>query len=187
MNSETDLQEDWLPIERGGTAGSSHRSGPTAGGPTPRLRAAVSAPGPRRPNPLQYLPFDPWRLAETLRVRGWWLAAGAIGLGLLGFLFGMAVFSARYTATVQLIRNEGANAFRASEFGEAFRPQPLSEVAFRSMARSPEVLRRVSQKAQPPVSVKALSDRLRLSPDRNVDFIAVTLAGFAGVVGALSR
>jgi len=126
---------------------------------------------------LQYLPFDPWRLAETLRVRGWWLAAGAIGLGLLGFLFGMAVFSARYTATVQLIRNEGANAFRASEFGEAFRPQPLSEVAFRSMARSPEVLRRVSQKAQPPVSVKALSDRLRLSPDRNVDFIAVTLAG----------
>ena len=178
MNSEADSKANWLHTDRSAATAASHPTRSlTSAGPASTLRSAHPFTGQRRPSVLDYLPFDPWRLVEALRRRWWWLGVGGVVLGLVGLYFGLATSRDQYAATVQLIRNEVPNPFRASEFGEAYRPRPLSELAFRSMVRSPEVLRRVSKKMQPPVPVKALSDRLRLSPDRNVDFIAVTLAG----------
>src|SRR6185295_8888749 len=86
----------------------------------------------------------------------------------------------KFTASVQLIHNEGPNAFRTSEFGEAFRPQPLSEPAFRNLLHSQELLHRVGAKCSPPLSPRLLSQRMRLSPDRNVEFITVTVLANSG-------
>ena len=177
MNNETDVNSDLLPVNRSAPTQGSHQTGASTNGPATRARPAAAAGGPGHANFLQYLPFDPWRLVEALRLRWRWLAVGGSGLGLLGLVFGLATTSASYTTTVQFIRNEGQNAFQTSEFGEAFRPRPLSELAFRSMLRSQELLRRVSEQAEPPVTAKALGDRLRISPERNVDFIIVTLGG----------
>ena len=177
MNNETDVNSDLLPVNRSATTHGSHQTGASTNGPATRARPAAPSGGPGHANFLQYLPFDPWRLVEALRLRWHWLAVGGSGLGLLGLVFGLATTSASYTTTVQFIRNEGQNAFQTSEFGEAFRPRPLSELAFRSMLRSQELLRRVSEQAEPPVAAKALDARLRVSPERNVDFIIVTLAG----------
>ena len=177
MNNETDVNSDLLPVNRSAPTRGSHQTGASTNGPATRARPAAAAGGPGHANFLQYLPFDPWRLVEALRLRWRWLAVGGSGLGLLGLVFGLATTSASYTTTVQFIRNEGQNAFQTSEFGEAFRPRPLSELAFRSMLRSQELLRRVSEQAEPPVTAKALDARLRISPERNVDFIIVTLAG----------
>src|SRR5207302_4340358 len=176
MNNETDVNSDLLPVNRSAPTRDSQQTGASTNGPT-RARPAAPSGGPGHANFLQYLPFDPWRLVEALRLRWRWLAVGGSGLGLLGLVFGLATTSASYTTTVQFIRNEGQNAFQTSEFGEAFRPRPLSELAFRSMLRSQELLRRVSEQAEPPVTAKALGDRLRISPERNVDFIIVTLGG----------
>ena len=177
MNSETDENSDFLPVKRSATTRDSDQAGPSAHGPTPRSRAGTPSAAREGANLLRRLPFDPWRLLDALRRRRWWLVAGGGGVALLGLLFGLATTSAWYTTTVQFIRNEGQNAFQTSEFGEAFRPRPLSELVFRSMLRSQELLRQVGTNAQPPVSAKELADRLRISPERNVDFILVTLSG----------
>ena len=177
MNSETGVNSDLLPANRGAAPRGSHQTGPSTDGPATRSRPAAPSGGAGGANFLQHLPFDPWRLVEALRLRWGWLAVGGSGLGLLGLVFGLATTSASYTTTVQFMRNEGPNAFQTSEFGEAFRPRPLSELAFRSMLRSQELLRRVSEQAEPPVTARALDSWLRISPERNVDFITVTLAG----------
>ena len=119
MNSETDVNSDLLPANRGAAPRGSHQTGASTKGPATRSRPAAPSGGPGRANFLQYLPFDPWRLVEALRLRWGWLAVGGSGLGLLGLVFGLATTSASYTTTVQFIRNEGQNAFQTSEFGEA--------------------------------------------------------------------
>jgi protein involved in polysaccharide export with SLBB domain/capsular polysaccharide biosynthesis protein len=167
---------DLLPVERGAATGlRSRNSAITDGGTTPR-RAPSSAES-RQPNWLKYLPFDPWRLVEALRQRWPWLVIGGCGLALLGFLLSFATSATWHVASVQLIRNDGPNAFQTTEFGEAFKPQPLSDAAFRSLLLSQELLHRVGEKTQPSVSAKKLSKRIRLSPERNVEFITVTVAG----------
>ena len=178
MNGATEEKADLHPIVRGAMTEDRDQSGSASDEEsTTRSRAGARSEGPRSRNVFERLPFDPWRLVEAVRRRWWWLVLGGGGLALLCLRFGLANSQTVFTATVQLIRNEGPNAFQTSEFGEAFRARPFSEPAFRGLLRSQELLHRVSLKAQPPVSVKALSDRLRLSPDRNVDFISLTLAG----------
>src|SRR5438132_436185 len=129
MNNETDVNSDLLPVNRSATTHGSHQAGASTNGPATRARPAAPSGGPGHANFLHYLPFDPWRLVEALRLRWHWLAVGGSGLGLLGLVFGLATTSASYTTTVQFIRNEGQNAFQTSEFGDAFRPRPLQELA----------------------------------------------------------
>ena len=177
MNGETNMNEGLQPVDDGSGAGALNQTGPMPNGSRARPHTAMSLQESRRSSALDRMPFDPWRLVEALRLRWFWLVAGGCGLAMLGFLFGLTTSHAMFTATVQLVRNEGPNAFQTSEFGEAFRPQPLSEMAFRNLLRSQDLLHRVGAKCSPPLAPKALAERLRLSPDRNVDFISVTLSG----------
>ena len=90
MNSETDANADLLPAERSATTRGPHASGSSTNGSTRRSRAATPPPERERANFLQYLPFDPWRLVEALRLRWYWMVLGGGGLALAGFVFGLA-------------------------------------------------------------------------------------------------
>src|SRR6185437_14022391 len=177
MIGETKMNEGLQSVDVSSGTGAMNQTGPMPNGSRALPHTAMPTQESRRSSALDRMPFDPWRLVEALRLRWFWLVAGGFGLAMLGFLFGLTTSHALFTATVQLVRNEGPNAFQTSEFGEAFRPQPLSEMAFRNLLRSQDLLDRVGAKCSPPLAPKALAERLRLSPDRNVDFISVTLSG----------
>ena len=141
-----------------------------------RLEAESPKSGPpTRSSALASIGLDPWRLAEATWRRWYWLIGSACIFAFLAFAIACKRTPSVYTVSVELIHNDGPNKFRTSKFGDAFIPQPLSESAFRDITHSPEFLRRVSQQARPPVAVPALSANFKLSPDRNVNCITLTL------------
>jgi protein involved in polysaccharide export with SLBB domain/capsular polysaccharide biosynthesis protein len=144
-------------------------AGPSATAAKP-LPANTNAGGPP-------IPFDPLRLVTAL-LSGWWklllsagLLAGAAGA------FGFKKFETNYTATVQLMRRELPNTFRASDVGESFKPRQFSVGTITAMMRSPGLLSKVSAKSQPKVSIGEIAGNLVVTPEKNTDLITVTLKG----------
>ena len=151
------------------------RNGSSANG-VKRLDAGSRKSGlPARSSALAAIGLDPWRLAEAIW-RNWYRLIGSACLfAFMAFAIAYKRTPSVYTASAELIHIDGPNKFRTSEFGDAFIPQPLSETAFRDITHSPDFLRRVSQQVRPPAAVRALAANFKLSPDRNVNCITLTL------------
>jgi protein involved in polysaccharide export with SLBB domain/capsular polysaccharide biosynthesis protein len=122
-------------------------------------------------------PIDPWRVLVAWR-KNWWIAAAGFALAMLpAILLGMKKFEATYTANVQIIRRELPNSFRAAEMGEAFKPRQFSAATIVSIMRTPTLLKKVGEAAEPPVSSAQLRSALTITPEKNTELITVTLAG----------
>lgn len=121
------------------------------------------------------LPFDPLRLAVAVW-RGWRMGVlGIVCFATLGFAAGWLRFQTQYRASVQLVRRELPNSFRAGELGEAFKPRQFSMATIASMMRTPKLLSRVGAQSRPPISARELSWGLTIAPERNTELISVSL------------
>jgi protein involved in polysaccharide export with SLBB domain/capsular polysaccharide biosynthesis protein len=123
-------------------------------------------------------PFNFWGVFEMLLRRWTWLLAGAAISGAAAFLIG--VLTTGYTAQVMLIRRENPNAFTAGAEGaapHAFLSRELSAMTLFGLMRSPDVLRRVSAAAQPPITPDKLAGAVKVVPDRNPDFVSLAVSG----------
>lgn len=145
--------------------------------PTP-ARPANQAPAPEAaglpPAKAQFdLPFDPLRLVAAILRKWYWLVLGGALLAALGGSLGYLKFEAQYTATAQLMRQETAGTFRASELGEPFKPRQLSVPTLVSLMKSPAVLQGVSEQTKPRLSQQAILGGVTITPERNTDLITV--------------
>lgn len=127
----------------------------------------------------QSRPFNFWRILEVLCSRWSWLLVACAICGLAAFVLGLKLTN--YTAAVSLIRRENPNAFTAGG-GDNLAPQAyisreLSAQTLFGLMRSPEVFRRVSEKANPPVRPDELAEAFKVVPERNADFVTVALSG----------
>lgn len=191
MRQEAELSISELRQKRG----DSHSSDTTNGAPPPldgeapeeiwaRPRTETTL-APRRPIPdfrapdeeeSFRLPFDPIRLIDVLKHK-WplWVGAGAL-LFTAGILYTFLV--TRSTVSLQLMRREVPALFHGTqETGDAFKPQQFSEQTLAQMIKNPDVLRRVSAQANPPVSPSKLSYTLLVVPEPETDLITLTLKG----------
>ena len=124
-------------------------------------------------------PFNFWRMLEILFSRWSWLTLACVVCGLAAFLAGLML--TKYTAAVSLIRRENPNAFTAGS-GENAAPQAymsreLSAQTLFGLMTSPEVFKRASEKALPPVTPEQLAKRFKVVPERNADFVTLALSG----------
>jgi protein involved in polysaccharide export with SLBB domain/capsular polysaccharide biosynthesis protein len=125
------------------------------------------------------LPFDPLRLLVAA-VRSWpWATAAGIGAGVLAAFLGLWRFDTHHTASIQLIRRELPNSFRATEQGDAFRPRQFSVATITALMRSPGFLKQVAARATPRLTGRALAGALTITPERNTDLISVAVQGLA--------
>lgn len=126
-------------------------------------------------------PFNLLRLAEILARRWKWVALGMVLTGLGAFLVGLKITS--FTAKVALIRRQHPNAFTAGggedTVPQAYLSRELSAQTLFVLMRSPEVLRRVSEKAVPPIPPGQLAKAVRVLPERDPDFVTLALSAKA--------
>lgn len=131
----------------------------------PRDRAGLAAEPPPPP-------FNVWTIAGALRQRWWWLVvAGCFG-ATLGWVAGWTLWKTTYVATVELVR------YDSPLVRELSAERQYAPASFASLLRSPEILRRVSERAEPQVSVTSLAKRVRVIPERDSDVIAIDVTGF---------
>ena len=143
---------------------------PETTGTKPTSRTGGAAPAAGLP-----IPVDVLRLVLAVWRKLWLLAlAGVVGAAPLA-AFGWMKFSTSYTVTVQLIRRELSNSFRASDLGEAFKPRQLSVATIVSIMRSPSLLAKIGSQAKPRMSGSELLGGLVITPEKNTDLITVSL------------
>jgi protein involved in polysaccharide export with SLBB domain/capsular polysaccharide biosynthesis protein len=165
--------------QNGRAHGGSDQGGHSRGGPG-RFAGTEPAFGSSAWTEPRVGPFNLWRLLELLLRRWTWLGWGMAGAGIMAFLVGLKITS--YTAKVELIRNENPNAFTIPDGGESTTPQAylsreLSAQTLFVLMRSPEVFRRVSEKAVPPITPWELARAVRVIPDRDPDFVTLAVSG----------
>ena len=142
--------------------------------PAPRRRALpYSQAVPETPIPPKKVPFDPIRLLDVLKEK-WklWLGA-ALVLGMIGFLYGYSRMTASVSA--QIMRREVPNLFNTAGSGDLSKPQQFSEQTLFTMIKAPEVLRRVSQKAAPPITPGKLSYILIPQSEQGSELVTLTV------------
>lgn len=120
------------------------------------------------------LPFDPLRVAAAILRKWHWILFSGLLLALIGGAAAYFTVEPQYTASAQLMRQEVAGMFRASDQGEPFKPRQLSVPTLVGYMKSPAVLQPVSAQAQPSLSVQAVLGGLTITPERNTDLITVT-------------
>ena len=121
------------------------------------------------------LPFDPARLFDAW-LRRWylWLTAGLVMGGLAA---GWYFPKNHTTAAMQLIRRDVPILFRASELGDAFKPQQFNDQTLVTLVRSPEIFQRVSERTHPHIPVGKLAPVLMAAPERDTDLVTLTYKG----------
>lgn len=117
------------------------------------------------------LPFDPLRLISALWRRWLMLLVTAAVLAAAGGAVAWFKFQKEYKVGAQLMRQEAASTFRASELGEPFKPRELSVTTLVSLMKSPVVMDRVSQQTQ--LSPGQIAGGLAITPERNTDLITL--------------
>ena len=112
-----------------------------------------------------------WPMLQALFRRWHWLIAGGLALALVGFAGGLRLWKTGWTAPAQLIRYDSPNAV------EVFGIRQAAPATLPSLLHSPDLLQRVSAKADPPVAVDILGNRLRVMPEHDSEIIVVTITG----------
>lgn len=121
------------------------------------------------------LPFDPARLVDAL-MRHWflWVNAGLFCAAAVCYWY----LSKPHTmATMQLIRRDPPMLFRASDTGEAFKPQQFTDQTITTLARSPELFQRISARTEPRISVGKLGASLFAAPERDTELLTLMYKG----------
>ena len=121
------------------------------------------------------LPFDPVRAIDAVRRRWyWWLGLGVIvGAAIFCWFY----FATNSLATLQLIRRDVPMLFRASEAGEAFKPQQFAEQTLATLITSPEVFRRVSARTNWKIPAWKLGMVLFAKPEKETELVTLVYMG----------
>lgn len=122
------------------------------------------------------LPFDPLRLAAAVLRRWYWLCISSMVLFALGIGISVAVFKISYTSEIQLIRRGTDSGFRATQFGDAFKPGELKVETLEPLMHSVNLLSKVASQATPPITAKQLSGALAVTPERRTELIRVAFS-----------
>ena len=122
------------------------------------------------------LPFDPLRLAAAVLRRWHWLLIGTVLLFPVGIVISLALFTTSYTSEIQLIRRGTDSGFRATQFGNAFKPGELKVETLEPLMYSVSLLSQVASQAVPPMSAKELSGALVVTPERRTELVRVALS-----------
>ncbi len=151
--------------------------------PTPSAKPAGSSTPTASPPPAEgestmELPVDPWRLLGGLWQRRYRIVIGGIVGLLVGLAAGWFITESRYQVSAQLIKMEVPTSFRAGEIGEAFRPRTLSSATLIGLAGSVNVLQRVAERSDPPVSLGLLWRSSEVAEQRGTDYLYLTLSGY---------
>jgi len=129
-----------------------------------------SPPKPATPNASSPT-IDFWTVLDLVANRWWWFGLGAILCGAGAWLLASKVIKPKFTATAQLIRYETPG---LSEFFK--RDAPTSSDTFAGLIKAPDLLRRVGEKAVPPIPPEAFSKQIKVDPDSDSDLVTVSLA-----------
>lgn len=149
--------------------------------PSPPAPVPPAAPPPPEKPPESQgmdLPVDPFRLLGGIWQRRLWIVIGAF-LGLIALTaVGFLRTETRYQVSAQLIKREVPNSFRAGEIGEAFKPRTLSSATLIGLASSANVLARVAESSNPPISLGMLRQSTEVAEQRGTDYLYLTLSGY---------
>ncbi|MBC8096158.1 MAG: SLBB domain-containing protein, partial [Akkermansiaceae bacterium] len=115
--------------------------------------------------------FDAWTVVDILARRWHWLIIGGILGGAAFFTLGwMFLIKPKFTATVQLLR------YDTPATSEALRGTPLSSETFAGLIASPDLLRRIGDKIDPPIPPEKLVKQMKVDPQPESDLIKVFFA-----------
>jgi protein involved in polysaccharide export with SLBB domain/capsular polysaccharide biosynthesis protein len=115
--------------------------------------------------------FDFWIVIDLLIHRWNWLILGfLIGAGLF-FALGIKLVREKFVASAQLLRYEPPG--NAKDF---FQSTPISPETFSGLILSPDLLKRVGEKATPPLTAEKLAKYIKVDPQSDSDMINVYLA-----------
>lgn len=129
--------------------------------------------------PESQLPFDPRRVLGGIVARWHWVVLGAVLGALLGLGAGFFRSATRYEVSVRLMKRDVPVGFRASEFGDSFKPRSVNNATLIGTALSDNVLARVAAKAQPPVSLSLLQLSVTAKEQKGTDFVMLTVSGYS--------
>ena len=172
MSNSGDFSVSAVQRKRAGEPTAVSTPAPAASASTVAVAVAPAAPAPAAPG--FSLPVDPIRLLLAVWRKLWLVLLAGVLFAAPAGAFGWRKFETTFTVTVQLIRRELSNSFRASEMGEAFKPRQLSVATIVSIMRSPSLLAKVGAQAKPRISGGTLMRGLVILQEKNTDLITVT-------------
>lgn len=145
----------------------------------PPETAPAVAPAPPADEPAGLdLPVDPLRLLGGIWQRRYLLILGTLLGGVLLTIGGFLRTETRYQVSAQLIKRNVPDSFRAGEIGEAFKPRTLSSATLIGLAGSANVLSRVAEQADSPLSLSMLRRSTEVAEQRGTDYLFLTLSGY---------
>jgi protein involved in polysaccharide export with SLBB domain/capsular polysaccharide biosynthesis protein/cob(I)alamin adenosyltransferase len=153
-----------------------------------RSRGSRESHPHRRPDPAPYresndddeaisLPFDPFRLIEALKRKLIWcilfgMVCGSVGLS--WFWIG-----AKAAVSIQLARREAPAIFNGNDEGVGFQPPKYTDQALVTLMQSPEMVRRVASKANPPIPPVQLARSLKIYAETENEVVNIVFDGKA--------
>lgn len=124
--------------------------------------------------------LDPFRCLAGV-ARRWWLLVllGLIGAGLAG---GLAYWKSTtvYSVKLSLLKKEIPSVFRAGRLGEAYMPAVLRPATLIAAADSPEALRRVGERINPPMGIGELRGAFTLTEEKKTDLLTLEVSTTRG-------
>ncbi len=117
------------------------------------------------------LSIDPLALGEAVLRRWYWLLLAGLFVGASVYVVTHHFWRDSYTASVQLMRFENLN---STEF---YKPRQLTDHTFASLLKAPELIQRISEKAQPRTTPYGLSARVTVSPGKESDIVTIMVDG----------
>ncbi|HZV35169.1 MAG TPA: polysaccharide biosynthesis/export family protein [Verrucomicrobiae bacterium] len=124
-------------------------------------------------HPASKPPIDAWFVMEILLSRWKRVVYTGLILAALGWVVGMLAWKKTYTATAQMLR------FEPMAQGDFFKPQPISSDTFASIMKSPELLKRVAQQLNPPISPELLGKSVLIKADADSDMVKVLVKAYS--------
>ena len=114
--------------------------------------------------------LDAWVILDMLSQRWMWLVVGfLLGAAGLGYV-GHKLIKPKFTAVAQLLRYETPGA------REFFNTAQLSPETLAGMMRSPELLKKVGDMANPPIPPEKFVKLLKIEPQPDSDIVKLALA-----------
>jgi uncharacterized protein involved in exopolysaccharide biosynthesis/Mrp family chromosome partitioning ATPase len=111
---------------------------------------------------------DIWRVLGAMKRHWYWLVAGAGAVGCAGLIGGY--LTGKYSASIDLIQIKAMAT-------PAFQPEAFSPATLIKLIQSPELMRQVARKSQPPLDPSELADSISISHQDNTELTTLSLTG----------
>ncbi len=161
MNEESDKDPGPLNSRNGGQARSRRDADSSNGSSSARTASNGHTAAPV---------LDFWTFADLVTHRWHWLVIGAIIFGGLCLALGGFVVHQKFTASAELLRYESPG---QSDFLKA---SPLTPDTFAALIMSPDLLRRVGERVQPPIPPDKFVKLLKVDPQPESEIVKVYLS-----------